>query len=261
MSRSGRTALLATVAIAGFATASDAATLHVLGMDNKIVHIDTDARKVTGAMAVSGVDGKLVGVAVRPADGKLYGLTDMGQIVTIDAAGKATPVSRLNEKLETGGRTAIRFNPVVDRLRVVGMNGANYRIYVDNGQVTTDKKLAYADGSTGAGQQPMVTAAAYTFVFKDTATTEIYTLDPRLGQVNLQAPPNDGVQQPKANAGMALPYGVGFDFLTDANGGNWGFIIAAGKLHSYSVADAKITMLGPIAGFTWTDVLGVAATK
>ena len=261
MSRSVRTALLATVAIAGFATASDAATLHVLGMDNKIAHIDTDARKVTGAMAVSGVDGKLVGVAVRPADGKLYGLTDMGQIVTIDAAGKAMQVSRLNEKLETGGRTAIRFNPVVDRLRVVGMNGANYRINVDNGQVTTDKKLAYADGSTGAGQQPMVTAAAYTNAMAGAKETALYTLDPRLGQVNLQAPPNDGVQQPKANAGMALPYGVGFDFLTDANGGNWGFIVAAGKLHSYSVADAKITTLGPIAGFTWTDMLGVAATK
>ena len=261
MTSSIRAALLASAAFTGFAGAADAATLHALGLDNKIARIDTDSRKVTGMMTVSSTDGKLIGLAVRPADGKLYGLTDAGQIVTIDAAGKATQVSRLAEKIETGARTAINFNPVVDRLRVVGVNGANYRIHVDTGTVTKDGMLKYADGSTQAGQPPMVTAVAYTNHVAGTKETALYTFDPRLGQVNLQAPPNDGVQQPKANAGMALPYGVGFDFLTDANGGNWGFVVAGGKLHTYSVADAKLTTVGAINGLTWTDVLGIAATK
>ena len=266
MTNSIRAALLATVAFSACAIAlspgANAATLHALGLDNKIARIDTDSRKVTGTWAVSGTDGKLVGVAVRPADGKLYGLTDTGQIVTIDTtSGQATQVSRLGEKIDTGARTAIRFNPVVDRLRVVGVNGNNYRIHVDTGAVTTDKPLRYADGSAQAGQTPMVTAAAYTNAMAGAKETALYTLDPRLGQVNLQAPPNDGVQQPKANAGMALPYGVGFDFLSDGNGGNWGFVVAAGKLHSYSAADAKFSTIGPIAGLTWNEILGIAATK
>ena len=265
MNRSIRTVLLASAGFAAFLACSgsaSAATLHALGVDNKVARIDTDSRKVTASWGVQGADGKLVGIAVRPADGKLYGLTDTGQIVTIDTTtGQAMQVSRLGEKIDTGARTAIRFNPVVDRLRVVGINGNNYRIHVDTGAVTTDKPLRYADGSPQAGQTPMVTAAAYTNAMAGAKETALYTLDPRLGQVNLQAPPNDGVQQPKANAGMALPYGVGFDFLSDGNGGNWGFVVAAGKLHSYNATDAKFSTIGPIAGLTWNEILGIAATK
>lgn len=262
MFRSVRMALLAGVAFAGVAGGAQAATLYTLGLDNKIAKIDTDSRKVTGTMNVRGAEGKVLAVAVRPADGKLYGLTDAGQIVTIDmATGQATQVSRLAEKLEFGARVAINFNPVVDRLRVVGMNGANFRIHVDTGAVTKDMALKYADGSTQAGQQPMVTAVAYINHFAGTKETGLYTIDPRLGQINLQAPPNDGVQQPKVNAGMALPYGIGFDILADGAGGNTGYIVAGGKLHTLSMADVKLTTVGPIAGLSWGEVLSVAVVK
>ena len=262
MVHSVRMALLAGVAFAGFAGGANAATLYTLGIDNKIAKIDTDSRKVTATMTVRGAEGKVLAVAVRPADGKLYGLTDAGQIVTIDPmSGMATQVSRTSEKLETGARVAINFNPVVDRLRVVGMNGANFRIHPDTGAVTKDGALRYADGSTQAGQQPMVTAVAYTNHVTGTKETGLYTIDPRLGQINLQAPPNDGVQQPKVNAGMALPYGIGFDILADGQGGNTGYIVAGGKLHMLSMADTKLTTVGPIAGLTWGEVLSVAVVK
>lgn len=262
MVHSVRMALLAGVAFAGFAGGANAATLYTLGIDNKIAKIDTDSRKVTATMTVRGAEGKVLAVAVRPADGKLYGLTDAGQIVTIDPmSGMATQVSRTSEKLETGARVAINFNPVVDRLRVVGMNGANFRIHPDTGAVTKDGALRYADGSTQAGQQPMVTAVAYTNHVAGTKETGLYTIDPRLGQINLQAPPNDGVQQPKVNAGMALPYGIGFDILADGQGGNTGYIVAGGKLHMLSMADTKLTTVGPIAGLTWGEVLSVAVVK
>ena len=52
-----------------------------------------------------------------------------------------------------------------------------------------------------------------------------------------------------------------FDFLTDSTGGNWGFVVAAGKLHTYNAADAKLATIGPIAGLTWNEILGIAATK
>ncbi len=262
MVHSVRMALMAGVAFAGFAGGAQAATLYALGLDNKMAKIDTDSRKVTGTMAVRGAEGKMLAVAVRPADGKLYGLTDAGQIVTIDpATGMAKQVSRLAEKLEFGARVAINFNPVVDRLRIVGINGANFRIHPDTGAVTKDGALRYADGTAQAGQQPMVTAVAYSNHWAGTKETSLYTIDPRLGQVNLQAPPNDGIQQPKVDAGMAMPYGVGFDILADGQGGNMGYIIAGGKLHTLSIADAKLTTVGPITGLTWSEVLSMAVVK
>jgi len=64
--RAGNTALLATVAVAGFAAVSGAATLHVPGMENRIAQADTDARKVTGTVAVSGIDSKTPGQPTTP---------------------------------------------------------------------------------------------------------------------------------------------------------------------------------------------------
>lgn len=262
MFRSVRFALLASVAFAGMASGAQAATLHILGTDNMLARIDTDTRQLGGVTTVRGMDGKLLAVAVRPADGKLYGLTDAGQVVMIDPqSGQATQVSRLSEKLETGARLAINFNPVVDRLRVVGINGANYRIHVDTGAVTKDGMLRYADGTSQAGKQPMVTAAAYTNHWAGTKETGLYTIDPGLGQINLQAPPNDGVQQPKVNAGAPLPQGIGFDILADGQGGNTGYIVAGGKLHILNMADAKLTLAGPITGLTWSEVLSIAVVK
>ena len=76
--------------------AADAATLIGLTSDNQLVRIDTEARRASAPVRVSGAPGRLLGIDVRPADGKLYGLTDSGQIVTIDSVtGMATRVSQL----------------------------------------------------------------------------------------------------------------------------------------------------------------------
>src|SRR6476659_5024780 len=101
-----RTALLAG------ATAS-AATLVGLTADNHLVRIDAESSRAMPAVRVSGTEGRLVGIDVRPSEGKLYGLTDAGQIVTIDGmTGRAMPASRLGEAFDSGGRTTVDFNPV-----------------------------------------------------------------------------------------------------------------------------------------------------
>lgn len=65
------------------ASAASAATLAALQDGNTIVWIDTESKKVTGSVALAG-GASLVGIDVRPADGKLYGLAADGAIVTVD---------------------------------------------------------------------------------------------------------------------------------------------------------------------------------
>ncbi len=241
---------------------SNAATLHALSADGKLRAIDTTSRKAGAAVAITGADGAVLSVATRPADGKLYGLTATGQIVTIDPAnGKAMQVSRLDKKIEAGARVVINFNPVVDRLRVVGMSGGNYRINVDKGEVTVDGTLKYAAGTPLAGTMPMITTGAYSNHYAGTKETALYTIDPMVGRFNTQAPPNDGVQNPKGEIGMKLPFGLGFDIESDGKGGNAGWLVAGDALHMVNIADAKITMAGPIAGLGGAEIVSIAVGK
>ena len=59
------------------ASAADAATLIGLTADNQLLRIDTETRRASAPVRVSGAAGRLVGIDVRPADGKLYGLTEL----------------------------------------------------------------------------------------------------------------------------------------------------------------------------------------
>ena len=89
--------------------------------------------------------------------------SDAQQLVIINATtGRVSMGAKLDKALDTGARVAINFNPKVDRLRVVGVSGTNYRINVDSGAVTADGALKYAPASPYAETAPRVTAAVYT---------------------------------------------------------------------------------------------------
>ena len=76
MTRLPRTAFIGLAATLGVAAAgsASAATLAALQDGKTIVWIDTDQKKVIGKVGLDG-GASLVGFDVRPADGKLYGLT------------------------------------------------------------------------------------------------------------------------------------------------------------------------------------------
>jgi hypothetical protein len=81
------------LALATSAATAKAATLVGLTADNKLVKIDTATLSASQPMAIAGAD-QVVGIDVRPADGKLSGLTAAGQLVVIDhMSGNATPGS------------------------------------------------------------------------------------------------------------------------------------------------------------------------
>jgi len=257
-----RTALLAGAATLALGATARAATLVGLTADNHLVRFDSDTRRAMPAVKVSGTEGRLLGIDVRPADGKLYGLTDAGQIVTIDAAtGRAMPVSRLSEKFESGGRATIDFNPVADRMRVMGMSGANLRVNVETGAATKDGTLKYAAGGPMAETTPRIVGGAYTNSMAGAKETMLYTIDSLSRTLNLQAPPNDGVQQPKGEIAASLPAGVAFDILSDGTGGNAAWLLAGGMLHPLDLASGKAMPGMMVVGLPQSEVIDIAVMK
>jgi len=262
---------MAACAIIASAQAAEAAKLMGLTADNGLVSIDTESRRASGAVPITGTDGRVLGIDQRPQDGRLYGVTERGQIVRIDGiSGAATQVSRLNMPFDGGGRAVVDFNPVANRLRLMGMNGTNFRVNIETGEVVRDGTLKYMDGSPQSGTTPRVTAGAYTnsmvasvppVAGAPAPTTALYTLDTLLGSFNLQAPPNDGVQQIKGMLGMSVPNSVGFDILSDDAGGNMGMVLAAGTLHSIDLTTGALTTLGPIGGMPAAEVIDIAAMR
>jgi hypothetical protein len=211
---------------------------------------------------VSGTEGRLLGIDLRPADGKLYGLTTAGQIVTVDAVtGRAMPVGKLSETFESGGRATIDFNPVADRLRVMGMGGVNLRVNVETGAATKDGALKYAAGGPMAETTPRIVAGAYTNSMAGAKETMLYTVDSLSRTLNLQAPPNDGVQQPKGEIAGSLPAGVAFDILSDGAGGNLAWLLAGNALHKVDLTSGKAMPGMMVTGLPQAEVIDIAAMK
>jgi Domain of unknown function (DUF4394) len=240
-------ALLATTALAGTARAE---TVAALVGDETIAVVDTAQKKVTKTWKVSGASGKLVGIDVRPADGMLYGVTADGVIWTIDSSsGKATQKSKLDMPLPSGAIT-VDFNPAADRLRIIGSDGTNLRINVDDGKVTKDGDLKFAESDAHKGKTPKIVAGAYTNSMKGAKETTLYDID-ATGAVLRQAPPNDGVLNTIGTLGMRCD-GAAFDIVADGQGGNTGWLMAKDTLYRVDLTSGKGAEVAKIAGVSGT---------
>ncbi|MDX2158903.1 MAG: DUF4394 domain-containing protein [Hyphomicrobiaceae bacterium] len=247
------TAVLMTSAAAAsvtIATASAAAagTVAALIDGSSIAWIDIKNRKVTGSVRIDG-GARLVGIDVRPADGKLYGLTADGQIVTIDPqSGKWQRKSQLSEKLPANAAVVVDFNPVADRLRVIGSEGTNLRVNVDDGKAIVDGRLKYADGDKGAGRAPRVTAAGYTNSHPGTKATALYDVDAANGWLLKQAPPNDGILVTVGALGVPVDGPIALDIWSDGKGGNAAWLLSGGRLYEIDLATGAAKTTGAIEG-------------
>lgn len=222
--------------------------------DNTLISFDSTDPAKTDSLSVTGVDGILLGIDTRPADGLIYGITTANSIYTIDAdSGAATYVSTLNTPFEGGTISGFDFNPVADRLRLVGDNDQNFRINVDTGEVTVDGTLAFAEGDPNNGVNPNLSAAAYTNSFDGTDSTQLYNLDPLLNDLLLQNPPNDGTLVTVGDLGIDLDTLGGFDIVSSPNGENTAFAVADGTLYTVDLSLGQAFSLGEIG----TDALNL----
>lgn len=245
-----RTALLAASAAIALlaATPARAATIAALQDGKAIAWIDTDKKAVVGSVDLAG-GASLVGIDVRPADGKLYGLTRDGAIVTIDAkSGKWEKKSQLSEKLPDGATFAVDFNPAADRMRVIGSDGTSLRVNVDDGKAAVDGKLKYAETDAAKGAMPKVTAVAYTNSFAGTKETALYDVDAAAGALVKQAPPNDGILNTIGKLGVKADGAIAFDIWSDGKGGNTAWLVSGNTLHTVDLASGAAKTVGTISG-------------
>lgn len=243
-----RTLFAATTALLLTSAAANAAQVAALIGGDTIAMVDTAQKKATGTVKVSGINGMLVGIDVRPADGMLYGLVDDGTVVTIAPDGKATMKSKLDTMLTKGATATVDFNPVADRLRVMGSDGMNLRANVDDGKVTKDGDHKYAEADMHKGEKPNVIAGAYTNSVKGTKETALFNIDGTIGALVKQAPPNDGVLGAVGKLGIK-PTTVAFDIWSDGVK-NDAWLMADGTLYAIDLATGKATEAAKISGVT-----------
>ncbi|CAN7591573.1 DUF4394 domain-containing protein [Bosea sp. LjRoot9] len=260
MDRNTRLALIASTILGASLVAplaAQAGMLAALSGDDTLTMIDTATLKAGKSMKVSGITGKIAGIDVRPADGMLYALTIDGTIYTVDAAGKATMKSKMDTVLSAGAMATVDFNPVADRMRVIGSDGTNLRVNVDDGKTTVDGKLKFADADMHKGEAPMIVAGAYINAVKGAKETTLYDIDAKIGGLIKQAPPNDGVLGAVGKLGV-MPKSIAFDIETAADGSNIGWLLADGALHKVDLATGKAAMVGQVTGLN-APVRDVAA--
>lgn len=205
-----------------------AGDVFVLTASNRLLSFNRDTpATIRTNVAIQGLQGgdSLVGIDMRPADGKLYAVGSGGRLYTIDSAsGAATLTSTLSaDPTDTsapyaglnGTAFGVDFNPVADRLRIVSNTGQSLRINVDSGATTTDGNI------NGGAANTAITASAYTNSFAGTAATTLYAIDGASGTLYVQNPPNNGTLASPVALGVAAGSANGFDIDARTNMGTW----------------------------------------
>jgi len=238
------------------ATGAHAATAIGLVGGNTLVTFDTETRAVSGTVEVSGVD-SLAGIDQRPADGLLYGVTNAGEVVTIDtASGAATVKSTLSEKLPSYDGAIVDFNPMADRLRLMGTDGTNHRVNVDDGAVTVDGSLAYEASDMHAGETPAIVAAAYINSFGKPEATAMYDIDATIVALIQQVSPNDGTLAAVGKLGVDGGSNYAFDIHSTEDLTNTAYLVVDNVLHTVDLETGAAESWGEIEGVdgTITDI-------
>jgi hypothetical protein len=134
---------------------------------------------------VVGIGGNdLIGIDFRPADKKLYALSDAGRLYTINfnvAPPTATLVSTLSPRFPSGFQSLMDFNPVVDAIRLIGGDTLNYAVVKNASNIlattAVQTSLTYAVGDVNAGKTPKVIGGAYNNNVAGATTTIFYAMD------------------------------------------------------------------------------------
>jgi hypothetical protein len=250
-----------------------------LNDNNTLIAFNANNPAQISSVGVTGIEGTLLGIDTRPANGLIYGITTANNIyaidpqslgLTIDANGSlnstltpstvpASLVSTLSAAFEGGTVSGFDFNPVPDRLRLVGENNQNFRINVDTGEVIVDGPLEFATEDLNATVNPTVSASAYTNSFAGTTSTALYNIDTELNTLLLQNPPNDGTLVTIGELGVDFGNLAGFDIVSGMAGENAAFAVSNSMLYSIDLMSGQATSLGMIGPNADVNLQGLAA--
>ncbi len=204
-------AALMTSAVSALAQASAYALTTTSSGAQQLVRFNPAAPGTVTTVGTTGV--ALTGIDFRPATNQLYGY-DGDRLYIVDVnTGSATLAFDVGN---VAGDPGFDFNPTVDRIRLVGSSGTNFRLNPLDGSTTTDGAYSFAMGDVNVGRVPSFTAVAYTNSDTDPATgTTLYAIDPTLGQLVRVSSPNGGAVNTVGSLGLGNFSAIsGFDILT-----------------------------------------------
>lgn len=253
MTFSLRTAL-ATAALLACAS-SQAVTLVGLNSQNQLARIDT--MNIAGAMNmdITGLmaGDRLVGIDTRPKNGKVYGVSTMNQLYTVnETTGAATWVATLSAPVvQAGLGYGIDFNPVADfgtaaSLRLVSSAGDNFAINAATGVVgNTANKIA--TGYTGVGYtntmlMPTAAPASTALYYIDSNNDTLAMAPSAFNTPTISTVGSLGVDVLKANGFEVLGNGQAYAALTVD-----GSSLTTG-IYSINLGTGAATLLGTYNG-------------
>jgi hypothetical protein len=176
----------------------------------------------------------ILGIDNRPANGLLYGLGSANRLYTISPfTGVATRVGQNTLSPTLRGTTfGFDFNPVPDRIRVVGDARQNLRLNPDTGAVVDadpnidgvqpDGNLAYDAADVNKDATPRLAGAAYTNSVAGATSTTNYAIDTGLDVLVTQGSaggmpvsPNTGRLFTVGRLGVDASDAASFDITAD----------------------------------------------
>jgi hypothetical protein len=250
--------------VRGIAVAPRPVIIYGVTIGNNLIRFRSDVPAQTVKTTITGLMANeiIIGLDFRPANRRLYGVSNQSRIYTINQiTAAATFVSTLSVPLN-GTAFGVDFNPVPDRLRVVSDADQNLRINVDTGAATVDGPLAYAVGDPNAGANPNIVGAGYTNNFAGTASTTLYDIDSNLDILATQNPPNNGTLNTVGPLGVNTTDLVGFDIVGCDVSAYASFTLPGesfSRLYRVSLATGTATLIGAIGG--GEQIRGIAAIR
>ena len=247
-------------------------TVYAVTVANTLVSFNAGApgKLVSSARLTGFAPGETVaGIDFRPANGKLYAITNAGRLYTIDTTtGVATRAGTADAgAMMKSTAVGLNFNPTVDRIRYVGAGGENMRLHPDTGAVVdanpnqdgvqTDGMLAFAPGDLYATRKPYVTGAAYTNSFAGAKSTTNFVIDANLGVLATQGSregtpnavsPNTGQLFTVGSLGVKVAGPVAFDIAPNTNAALAAIVSLYGRttLYEIDLRSGAATMIGVV---------------
>lgn len=190
-------------------------------VDGRLVSFRVEAPDKVSVKLVTGLAAgeKILNLAVRPANGMIYGLSNTSRLYTVSTAGVATKVgdgAPFTPALQAQAN-GFDFNPVADKIRIHTDVDQDLRLDPLTGKVAAvDGMLAFAPTDPNAGQSPNLVGTAYTnSVSPAPATTMLYAIDSTRDLLTRLPNPNDGMIETVGALGVDIEPSAGFDIGKD----------------------------------------------
>jgi hypothetical protein len=159
--------------------------VYALNTNNVLMLMSAGTTTFTPLVRLDDGNSNFIGIDFRPADKRLYALTDTGILYTVGLGatnlGVLTKVSVMSPRFNAGYQSLMDFNPVIDAIRYIGSDNSNYAVVKDaNGILNTtavQTALTYPAPDVNAGKDPNVACGTYTNNVVGATVTLFYGID------------------------------------------------------------------------------------